>query len=95
MAQARRQHVEQFALFAVALEALQVLQQPAVVERTGTDGLGMTVETIDYDKLDQPAVVRRRSPSVGGAAAGAAATDPSAVQVEQCKPAITLSAMKC
>ena len=46
-------------------------QQPAVVERTGTDGLGMTVETIDYDKLDQPAVVRRRSPSVGGAAAGA------------------------
>ena len=50
---------------------LQVLQQPAVVERTGTDGLGMTVETIDYDKLDQPAVVRRRSPSVGGGAAGA------------------------
>ena len=50
---------------------LQVLQQPAVVERTGTDGLGMTVETIDYDKLDQPAVVRRRSPSVGGAVAGA------------------------
>ncbi|MBP6368469.1 MAG: cell division protein FtsZ [Burkholderiales bacterium] len=49
---------------------LQVLQQPAVVERTGTDGLGMTVETIDYDKLDQPAVVRRRSPSVGGASAG-------------------------
>jgi cell division protein FtsZ len=31
-----------------------------VVERTGTDGVGMTVtETIDYDKLDQPAVVRR------------------------------------
>ena len=50
---------------------LQVLQQPAVVERTGTDGLGMTVETIDYDKLDQPAVVRRRSPSVGGGVAGA------------------------
>ncbi len=50
---------------------LQVLQQPAVVERTGTDGLGMTVETIDYDKLDQPAVVRRRSPSVGGGTAGA------------------------
>jgi len=31
-----------------------------VVDRTGTDGVGMTVtETIDYDKLDQPAVVRR------------------------------------
>jgi hypothetical protein len=26
----------------------------------------MSVETIDYDKLDQPAVVRRRTPTVGG-----------------------------
>ncbi|HSV18666.1 MAG TPA: cell division protein FtsZ [Casimicrobiaceae bacterium] len=36
-----------------------------VIERTGTDNIGMTVtETIDYDKLDQPAVVRRgRQPS--------------------------------
>jgi len=54
---------------------LEVLQQPAVVERTGTDGLGMTVETIDYDKLDQPAVVRRRSPSVGGTGTGASDID--------------------
>ncbi|MFO1306917.1 MAG: cell division protein FtsZ [Burkholderiales bacterium] len=51
---------------------LEVLQPPAVVERTGTDGLGLSVETIDYDKLDQPAVVRRRSPSVGGGGAGMA-----------------------
>jgi cell division protein FtsZ len=37
---------------------LQVYE--TVIERTGTDGVGMTVtETIDYDKLDQPAVVRR------------------------------------
>jgi len=37
---------------------LEVL--PTVVERTGTDNVGMRVtETIDYDKLDQPAVVRR------------------------------------
>ena len=37
---------------------LQVYE--TVIERTGTDGIGMTVsETIDYDKLDQPAVVRR------------------------------------
>ena len=28
-------------------------------QRTGTDGYGVHVETIDYDKLDQPAVVRR------------------------------------
>jgi cell division protein FtsZ len=33
-----------------------------VVERTGTDNGGYTItETVDYDKLDQPAVVRRRS----------------------------------
>jgi cell division protein FtsZ len=48
-----------------------------VIERTGTDNLGMTVtEHIDYDKLDQPAVVRRgRQPS--SLAAAAAAFDPS------------------
>jgi cell division protein FtsZ len=49
---------------------LEVLTQPTIVERTGTDGIGMTVETIDYDKLDQPAVVRRRAPAVGGASGG-------------------------
>jgi len=53
---------------------LEVLAQPQVVARTGTDNLGMTVETIDYDKLDQPAVVRRRTPS-GAAAASAADLD--------------------
>ena len=36
---------------------LEVLE--TVVERTGTDNVGMRVETIDYEKLDQPAVVRR------------------------------------
>jgi len=45
---------------------LEVLSQPEIVQRTGTDNVGMSVETIDYDKLDQPAVVRRRSPSAGG-----------------------------
>ena len=49
---------------------LQVLQQPAVVERTGTDGLGMTVETIDYDKLDQPGVGGGRWAWGGGGSAG-------------------------
>ena len=38
---------------------LEVLE--TVVERTGTDNVGMRVtETIDYEKLDQPAVARRR-----------------------------------
>jgi cell division protein FtsZ len=33
-----------------------------VIERTGTDNRGMVInESVDYDKLDQPAVVRRRS----------------------------------
>jgi cell division protein FtsZ len=37
---------------------LEVLE--TVVERTGTDNVGTRVtETIDYEKLDQPAVVRR------------------------------------
>ena len=54
---------------------LEVLPQPVVVERTGTDGLGVSVETIDYDKLDQPAVVRRRAPSSGGGSASMADMD--------------------
>ena len=38
---------------------------PTIIERTGTDNLGLTVnESVDYDKLDQPAVVRRgRAPA--------------------------------
>ena len=40
---------------------LQILE--TVVERTGTDNVGVRVtETIDYEKLDQPAVARRRHP---------------------------------
>ena len=41
---------------------LEVLE--TVVERTGTDNVGVRVtETIDYEKLDQPAVARRRHPA--------------------------------
>jgi cell division protein FtsZ len=38
---------------------------PTIVERTGTDNLGLTMnESVDYEKLDQPAVVRRgRAPA--------------------------------
>ena len=54
---------------------LEVLE--TVVERTGTDNVGMRVtETIDYDKLDQPAVVRRGRHAAGGAAP---AFDPSEI----------------
>ena len=49
---------------------LEVLE--TVVERTGTDNIGR-VETIDYEKLDQPAVARRRHT----ASIAAPAFDPS------------------
>jgi cell division protein FtsZ len=39
---------------------LKMIETPEVVQRTGTDGYGVHIETIDYEKLDQPAVVRRR-----------------------------------
>jgi len=52
---------------------LEVVEQ--VLERTGTDGIGVQIEQIDYDSLDKtPAVVRRgRAP----APASAAGFDPS------------------
>ena len=51
---------------------LEVLE--TVVERTGTDNVGR-VETIDYEKLDQPAVARRRHT----ASIAAPAFDPSEI----------------
>ncbi|HET9669352.1 MAG TPA: cell division protein FtsZ [Casimicrobiaceae bacterium] len=53
---------------------LEVLE--TVVDRTGTDNVGMRVETIDYDKLDQPAVVRRGRHAVS---APTPAFDPSEI----------------
>jgi cell division protein FtsZ len=53
---------------------LEVLE--TVVERTGTDNMGRHVETIDYDKLDQPAVVRRGRHAV---ATPSPAFDPSEI----------------
>jgi len=53
---------------------LQILE--TVVERTGTDNVGVRVtETIDYEKLDQPAVARRRHPG----SIAAPAFDPSEI----------------
>ncbi len=37
---------------------LEMVEQ--VIDRTGTDGMGVSIEQIDYDSLDKtPAVVRR------------------------------------
>jgi len=56
---------------------LKVLESADVLARTGTDGMGMRItETIDYDKLDQPAVVRRRTTGpAAGSVAGFDASD--------------------
>jgi cell division protein FtsZ len=51
---------------------LEILETVVVEQRTGTDGMGVqVVETIDYDRLDQPAVMRkgRASPAAGSAPA--------------------------
>ena len=47
-----------------------------VIERTGTDGIGMHMETIDYDSLDKtPAVIRRGR--TAAPASGASSFDPA------------------
>jgi cell division protein FtsZ len=50
---------------------LEILQSEVIEARTGTDGMGVHVETIDYDRLDQPAVMRkgRATPSASASAA--------------------------
>ena len=48
--------------------SITLVEPPAVVQRTGTDGFG--VETINYESLDQPAVMRRRERGTPGPAAG-------------------------
>jgi len=44
--------------------SIALVEQAQVMQRTGTDNLGMSVEHINYDDLEQPAVVRRgRTPA--------------------------------
>jgi cell division protein FtsZ len=51
--------------------AIQLVEPPAVLARTGTDNVGMTVETINYDNLEAPAVMRRgRTAPAAPSAAG-------------------------
>jgi cell division protein FtsZ len=50
---------------------LEVFEAPAIIERTGTDGVGVHVEQIDYDRLDQPAVMRKGRAAPPSAAAPA------------------------
>ena len=39
---------------------MTLVEQPQVVARTGTDGVGTTVENVDYEHFDAPAVIRKR-----------------------------------
>jgi cell division protein FtsZ len=44
--------------------SITLVEHPQVVQRTGTDNVGVAVEHINYDDLEQPAVVRRgRTPA--------------------------------
>ncbi len=39
---------------------MTLVEQPQIVARTGTDGVGVSVDSIDYGNLDAPAVIRKR-----------------------------------
>ena len=47
---------------------IELVEQPAIVARTGTDGDRRAIEHINYDDLDQPAVIRRARARRAGAA---------------------------
>jgi cell division protein FtsZ len=40
--------------------SMTLVEQPHVLARTGTDNMGATVEPVDYEHLDAPAVIRKR-----------------------------------
>jgi cell division protein FtsZ len=56
---------------------LAVLEGVGVMQRTGTDGVGVSIERIDYENLEQPAVIRR-APR-GGSAQASPAIDASEI----------------
>ena len=40
--------------------SMTLVEQPQVVARTGTDNVGVSIDNIDYQNFDAPAVIRRR-----------------------------------
>jgi cell division protein FtsZ len=48
---------------------MTLVEQPQVVARTGTDGVGMTVDNVNYEHLDAPAVMRKRERGIPAAPA--------------------------
>jgi cell division protein FtsZ len=43
---------------------MTLVEQPQILARTGTDGVGLSVDIIDYGNLDAPAVIRKRERGV-------------------------------
>ena len=39
---------------------MTLVEQPQVIARTGTDGMGMAADGVDYQNLEAPAVMRKR-----------------------------------
>jgi len=44
--------------------SMTLVEQPQVVARTGTDGVGVSVGNVDYGNLEAPAVIRKRERGV-------------------------------
>jgi cell division protein FtsZ len=44
--------------------SMTLVEQPQVVARTGTDNVGVSVDNIDYQNFDAPAVIRKRERGV-------------------------------
>jgi cell division protein FtsZ len=57
---------------------MTLVEHPQILQRTGTDNVAIPMANINYDDLEQPAVVRRgRTPSAGAAPAFDAAEIPA------------------
>ena len=49
--------------------SMTLVEQPQVLARTGTDGVGVSVDNINYEHLDAPAVMRKRERGIPAAPA--------------------------
>jgi cell division protein FtsZ len=57
--------------------SMTLVEQPHVLARTGTDNMGATVEPVDYEHLDAPAVIRKRERGAPAAPAFDATESPA------------------
>ena len=49
--------------------SMTLVEHPQVIARTGTDGVGVSVDNINYEHLDAPAVIRKRERGIPAAPA--------------------------